>query len=1527
MNSKLSRWCDGIIEAGWLAAVIITPLFFNTHSDRVFEPDKLTLLRSIALLVAVVWLVKFVDQRQWQELGRWLTPRRNDTIWQMPFVLPVALLLLVYLLSTLFSVTPAISWAGSYQRLQGTYTTLSYLVLFGVTIHTMRTRAQARRLITAVIISSIPVAFYGLLQHFNLDPLPWAGSTQERVAGHMGNAIFIAAYLIMAVPLTLSRIIVSFNNILTDEQLSTADVIRSSIYIFTLAIQLITIYWSGSRGPWIGLFVGLFAFVLIVLVALRNAVTGAENGRFQAADAGKALLLVVVGGSVAFAIASFAIQALLNSGRAQTLAGSMASFVSFVLAVGVVVLIIFVLIAAQRGWRWLWLSWMVLSLFLGVWLVAFNLPAVTESVADAPVIGTVANTLDEWRELPRIGRLGSVLESDSGTGRVRALIWEGVLELITPHEPLRFPDGEQDPFNWLRPVLGYGPEAMYVAYNRFYPPELATVEARNASPDRSHNETFDALVITGWAGLLAWQFLYLSIFTYAFRWLGILRGTFDRNLLIGLWFGVGILVAILFAVLLDPVYVGVAFPFGSIFGLILYLIYFALVGRGTLDEATKRPFAADRMLMVALVAAILAHYVEIHFGIAIASTRTHFFLYAAALFVIGHVIPQLRPAEATVGDVAETAVEPPAPKSTGRKRRRGRGRPTGRSARSSQGGIFTGPTMLAFFILTMVVSILGFQFITYSQPPGRDYNSILDLPVAEVINQSFFIDASRNFADSPFVFIMIVLTWALGSLLIVSEMIKDGELKLDRYATLADRQRLWLTAVLGFVGLVALGSRFLLPIPATAGTTFFLGRTLLLMLGAGFLITAVLVYTQNESAQLSAAIVGLVTALGGLPVMLAGGWWQGLLLIVLGGWVLFTALHPNWQQPLLGTAVMAGGAFAISLFYIYLHATVFRNSLFVTPPNIETVEQLANFRISEASQAAIYLTVFYLFTFTILLISGTLAALPRMGTTREGGHAYGYASLVVVTVLLFWLIPVTNLRIIQADMIFKRGRFFDAQASGSGAPELWDSAIAIYQRTIELAPREDYYYLFLGRAYLERAGLATSEAEQQALFEEAQDRLLEAQTINPLNTDHTANLARLNTRLIPSAQDELVLNQRLSRAEGYYQDALSLSPQNSIIRNEYARLAFDVKQDCEQAIGLFEESLETDPYFTETYFWLVDTYYRCSLNVDEETAETYLNDSVEVLQAGLDRDPDNTRAWLRAVQIYQDLGLAAEADAALEQLRQLDPSQQTLAEWNYLLQKGRIANLAGDAAAAATFAREALTVSPAPEVSQQIELFLQEVDPTFVPTPPEATPAEPETAVPETTITPATDFVLLEGERPLATLPPAERNDFYDAYPDLVIDLNKTYEALITTEDGVMRFRLFTQDAPLAVNNFVFLATQGFYDGTTFHRVIEEFMAQGGDPTGTGSGGPGYAFDDEVENGRLFNQDGLLAMANAGPATNGSQFFITLAPTPWLDGNHTIFGQLIEGNAVLRSITLRDPATADFEGDGIQRIDILEVTE
>lgn len=163
----------------------------------------------------------------------------------------------------------------------------------------------------------------------------------------------------------------------------------------------------------------------------------------------------------------------------------------------------------------------------------------------------------------------------------------------------------------------------------------------------------------------------------------------------------------------------------------------------------------------------------------------------------------------------------------------------------------------------------------------------------------------------------------------------------------------------------------------------------------------------------------------------------------------------------------------------------------------------------------------------------------------------------------------------------------------------------------------------------------------------------------------------------------------------------------------------------------------------------------------------------------------------------------------------------------------------------------------------------------------------------------------------------------FDSPPAMEIDTEAIYIATIKTLKGDIVVELFADRAPVTVNNFVFLAEQDFYDGATFHRVIPDFMAQAGDPTGTGSGGPGYQFEDEIVPGLRFDQKGLLAMANGGPGTNGSQFFITYAPAPWLNGLHTIFGKVVRGMDVLEQLTPRDPQESpDFAGDIILDVSI-----
>jgi peptidyl-prolyl cis-trans isomerase B (cyclophilin B) len=150
----------------------------------------------------------------------------------------------------------------------------------------------------------------------------------------------------------------------------------------------------------------------------------------------------------------------------------------------------------------------------------------------------------------------------------------------------------------------------------------------------------------------------------------------------------------------------------------------------------------------------------------------------------------------------------------------------------------------------------------------------------------------------------------------------------------------------------------------------------------------------------------------------------------------------------------------------------------------------------------------------------------------------------------------------------------------------------------------------------------------------------------------------------------------------------------------------------------------------------------------------------------------------------------------------------------------------------------------------------------------------------------------------------------WNSPPAMQIDPKKSYSATIETSRGTIELELYPQHAPKTVNNFVFLAREGYYDGVSFHRVISNFMIQGGDPTGTGRGGPGYRFEDEVRNNPLRHETGVISMANAGPNTNGSQFFITHSPQPHLDGKHTVFGKVTQGQEVVDAIRQGDKMTS-----------------
>lgn len=609
-ETKLSRHCDKVIEAGWLAALIAVPLFFNIYSSRVFEPDKLTLLRSIVILMIVAWVVSKVEawqrggeEREEAEEGPSLWARIRST----PLVLPTLLMVAAYLISLAFSRTPAISWKGSYVRLQGVSAAFSYIVISFLMLERMRTRDQLERAIQSIILASVPASLYGILQHYRLDPLPWAGETAERVASSMGNAIFIAAWLLLAFFVTVYRAMPIFGRMATSkEQSPIRDAVLGGVYLFIMAIQLVAIFFTQSRGPWLGLLGGLYAFVLILLVSLRQRAGGERR---------------MAGGDVIRGIAVGVGAVLVGGALAWVCIARLKSPMLGVALLGAIVILTYVVfILSRKGWRYLWISWIVQTVLVAAFLVVFNLPH---------------TPLESLRETPYIGRLGQVFETEGGTGKVRVLIWEGAVKMIAS--------------NPLRALVGYGPESMYATYEPFYPPDLAHYEARNRTPDRSHNQTFDALVSTGVLGFLAYMFLFSSIFYYGLRWLGLIRSSRERNLFVALIVGGAVLGAALARILTGGyAFVGVSLPAGFILGLVLYLIIAAVNPTGGEAEALS---GERRILIAALMAAILGHFIEIHFGFIIAATGTYFWALAALFALAG---------SGRIGEAVPVAVSRPA---------------------------------------------------------------------------------------------------------------------------------------------------------------------------------------------------------------------------------------------------------------------------------------------------------------------------------------------------------------------------------------------------------------------------------------------------------------------------------------------------------------------------------------------------------------------------------------------------------------------------------------------------------------------------------------------------------------------------------------------------------------------------------------------------------------------------------------------------------------------------------------------------
>jgi tetratricopeptide (TPR) repeat protein len=1062
MPTKLSRYCEGLMEAAWLAAVILVPLFFNVYSSRIFEPDKITLLRTLALVILAAWFVKIFDEGgiNWERLRS----GNINSIFRIPLVIPILALVLAYIISTIFSVSPLVSLLGSYQRLQGTYTTFSYLVVFAAIVGNLRKRVQIDRLITTIILTSLPIALYGILQRYQLDPVPWGGDTSIRIAANMGNSIFVAAYLIMVFPLTVGKIVQAFTAILSDDENLVAQVARGTAYVFIGALELIALYMSGSRGPALGWMAGSFFLFLLLSMHYRK--------------------------------------------------------------------------------RWLTLSVIGAALAMGVFLGIFNIP-------NGPLQGL--------RSSPAIGRFGLLLDAESNSALVRKYIWEGAAKLVAPHAPLEYPDGSQDKFNVLRPIIGYGPESMYVAYNPFYVPDLAHVEKRNASPDRSHNETWDSLVITGGIGLIVYILLYVSVFYYGLKWIGLVVNQRFRNIFLLLSLGGGGIGAIGLSAWRGIEYLGVGLPLGILAGLLAYLILAAIYGN---YESPRTPTESIRSLtLMVLFAAILAHFVEINFGIAIAVTRTYFWVFTGLMLVVGYILPERSESENGNLNGQQTlrlsAEEKNSSKAGGRKKKRA-GKYSSRRAKEGWPAWF-GQAMVACFIIGVILSTLGFDYISNMQGSSSAtsilWNSFTRLRGTDS-NLSFGILA------------LILTTWIVASIVFTAE-----------------RQT---------------------------------------------------VNAYSDGVKMLATISGISIVLG------------------LFFWI--------WHAGALASL-----------------ATTTSNDLSGILQQIGRYEGL--------------LTRFYIYILVLTFAGG--AFLIGSGQTRMQAFSWrGGTVAPILLVVTSILASSTNLRVVQADIAFKLA---DPFTKGNS----WPVAIAIYNRSLELAPREDYYYLFLGRAYLEQAKTLTDPTEQDKLITQAASDLKRAQSINPLNTDHTANLARLYSLWASFSSDPSVKEQKAKISADYFAKAVNLSPNNARLWDEYALVYLNLLQQPDQAHQYLNRALSLDTTYDWTYALLAEYYLKVSQTSSDPNAKKQaLDESASNYRLAYRYGPDRvTQAnyMLALGQLYINSQQNKLAIDAIEEAIRMNPTSQDL--WKYEQTIAQLYVQDGDKNNALVHANNALSTAPADQKS------------------------------------------------------------------------------------------------------------------------------------------------------------------------------------------------------------------------------------
>jgi len=599
MQSRLALYCDRLLEAGWLAALILTPLFFDPYTNRIFELDKVALLRSLALLMSAAWVVKALEaggrdaiQSGGGAFRRWLL--RN------PLALPALLFAVVNILATVLSVAPWISLFGSYNRVQGLYTTLSYLVIFSVAASNLRARAQLERALDVIVFVSLPVALYGMIQHFGLDPL-WGLKTSGRVTAQLGNSIFLAAYLIMVVPLTLARGLPKL------QRFAKGTPLRSWAVWGAAALALLALLMAGSWR--------MEAFGLLVVVLLAGAFGISRRWGWGAE------LLPLVGYGIIFTVQLLTICFTQSRGPWLGLIGGLFAFV--------------VLWGLVRGARRA--------------VLTLNAAAAIIALAGLSVFLTAPSLLSQaLKASPCVSRFGKVQEElEAGSFNIRNLIWNGAYQLVTPHRPIWSLLSGEDALNSIRPLLGYGPETMGLIYYQVQPLELS--KARNYSGprwDRAHNHIYDVWISSGLLGVVVYVWMLSALMYYALKLLGLIASGHDRNIFLGLWFGGGLGAALLLAWTLGVHFIGLAIPLGLLGGFFLYLLWKAARGPERSDSSQHD------LWLIAIICGVIAHVIELWFGIALVATETYFWFYAALLVWFG-----ARRALESEGEIEEASQE------------------------------------------------------------------------------------------------------------------------------------------------------------------------------------------------------------------------------------------------------------------------------------------------------------------------------------------------------------------------------------------------------------------------------------------------------------------------------------------------------------------------------------------------------------------------------------------------------------------------------------------------------------------------------------------------------------------------------------------------------------------------------------------------------------------------------------------------------------------------------------------------------